>query len=127
MASSHAATHWHHFDDLEHQQQATLFGMWVFLATEDLDLRRHFYWIHGLSNPIRGCLRSREPASQSLDRRHQHAGPLNKQFDDGSRDSCNPAGPQSNQRAAPLADGSARARRFLHSKQSSTISIIAKT
>jgi cytochrome c oxidase subunit 3 len=36
MASSHAANHWHHFDDLEHQQQATLFGMWIFLATEVL-------------------------------------------------------------------------------------------
>jgi cytochrome c oxidase subunit 3 len=36
MASSHAAAHWHHFDDLEHQQQATLFGMWIFLATEVL-------------------------------------------------------------------------------------------
>jgi cytochrome c oxidase subunit 3 len=36
MASSPAATHWHHFDDLEHQQQATLFGMWIFLATEIL-------------------------------------------------------------------------------------------
>jgi cytochrome c oxidase subunit III len=36
MASSHAATHWHHFDNLEHQQQATLFGMWIFLATEIL-------------------------------------------------------------------------------------------
>jgi cytochrome c oxidase subunit 3 len=36
MASSQAATHWHHFDDVEHQQQATLFGMWVFLATEVL-------------------------------------------------------------------------------------------
>jgi cytochrome c oxidase subunit 3 len=32
----HAATHWHHFDNLEHQQQATLFGMWIFLATEIL-------------------------------------------------------------------------------------------
>jgi cytochrome c oxidase subunit 3 len=36
MASSHATTHWHHFEDLEHQQQATLFGMWIFLATEVL-------------------------------------------------------------------------------------------
>jgi cytochrome c oxidase subunit 3 len=36
MASSRTATHWHHFDDLEHQQQATLFGMWIFLATEVL-------------------------------------------------------------------------------------------
>jgi cytochrome c oxidase subunit 3 len=36
MANSHAAIHWHHFDDLEHQQQATLFGMWIFLATEVL-------------------------------------------------------------------------------------------
>lgn len=36
MASSQAATHWHHFENLEHQQQATLFGMWVFLATEIL-------------------------------------------------------------------------------------------
>ena len=36
MASSQAATHWHHFENLEHQQQATLFGMWVFLATEVL-------------------------------------------------------------------------------------------
>jgi len=36
MANSHVATHWHHFDDLKEQQQATLFGMWVFLATEIL-------------------------------------------------------------------------------------------
>jgi cytochrome c oxidase subunit 3 len=39
MATDHAqrapAT-WHHFDDLEHQQQTTLFGMWAFLATEVL-------------------------------------------------------------------------------------------
>jgi cytochrome c oxidase subunit 3 len=35
LATSHA-THWHHFEDLEHQQQATLFGMWIFLATEIL-------------------------------------------------------------------------------------------
>jgi cytochrome c oxidase subunit 3 len=34
--NSHTATHWHHFDDLQHQQQATLFGMWIFLATEVL-------------------------------------------------------------------------------------------
>ncbi|HEX3600670.1 MAG TPA: cytochrome c oxidase subunit 3 family protein [Lacipirellulaceae bacterium] len=36
MATDHAAPHWHHFDDLEHQQQTTLFGMWLFLATEVL-------------------------------------------------------------------------------------------
>jgi cytochrome c oxidase subunit 3 len=36
MATDHAAAHWHHFDDLEHQQQTTLFGMWVFLTTEVL-------------------------------------------------------------------------------------------
>src|SRR5215468_7833530 len=36
MATSQAATRWHHFESLEHQQQATLFGMWVFLATEIL-------------------------------------------------------------------------------------------
>src|SRR6478752_4862956 len=36
MATSHTATHWHHFDDLEHQQRTTLFGMWIFLATEIL-------------------------------------------------------------------------------------------
>ena len=36
MATDHAAAHWHHFDDLEHQQETTLFGMWVFLATEVL-------------------------------------------------------------------------------------------
>src|SRR6187401_1889715 len=36
MPTSHAATHWHHFDSLEHQQQTTLFGMWIFLATEIL-------------------------------------------------------------------------------------------
>jgi cytochrome c oxidase subunit 3 len=36
MTSSQATTHWHHFENLEHQQQATLFGMWVFLATEIL-------------------------------------------------------------------------------------------
>src|SRR6267378_1866153 len=35
LVTSHA-THWHHFEDLEHQQQATLFGMWIFLATEIL-------------------------------------------------------------------------------------------
>jgi cytochrome c oxidase subunit 3 len=33
---NYTAIHWHHFDDLDHQQQATLFGMWVFLATEVL-------------------------------------------------------------------------------------------
>jgi cytochrome c oxidase subunit III len=36
MPSSSASTHWHHFDNLEHQQRTTLFGMWVFLATEVL-------------------------------------------------------------------------------------------
>lgn len=36
MSTIHAAAHWHHFDDLEHQQRTTLFGMWIFLATEIL-------------------------------------------------------------------------------------------
>ena len=36
MAIDHAPATWHHFDDLEHQQQTTLFGMWAFLATEVL-------------------------------------------------------------------------------------------
>src|SRR6476620_4438593 len=36
MATSQSATHWHHFESLEHQQQTALFGMWIFLATEIL-------------------------------------------------------------------------------------------
>jgi cytochrome c oxidase subunit 3 len=36
LDNDQAAIHWHHFHDLEHQQQATLFGMWIFLATEIL-------------------------------------------------------------------------------------------
>src|SRR5262249_19401676 len=31
-----SAVLWHHFDDLEHQQETTALGMWVFLATEVL-------------------------------------------------------------------------------------------
>jgi cytochrome c oxidase subunit III len=37
MASKPAAAAlWHHFDNLEHQQETTALGMWVFLATEVL-------------------------------------------------------------------------------------------
>ena len=37
MASKPAAAAlWHHFDNLEHQQETTTLGMWVFLATEVL-------------------------------------------------------------------------------------------
>ena len=36
MASKPAAALWHHFDNLEHQQETTTLGMWVFLATEVL-------------------------------------------------------------------------------------------
>jgi cytochrome c oxidase subunit 3 len=36
MAGKPAATLWHHFDNLQHQQETTTLGMWVFLATEVL-------------------------------------------------------------------------------------------
>jgi cytochrome c oxidase subunit 3 len=36
MATDHVAAHWHHFDDLAHQQRTTVFGMWAFLVTEVL-------------------------------------------------------------------------------------------
>lgn len=36
MTNSQRAIHWHHFESLEHQQRTTLFGMWIFLATEIL-------------------------------------------------------------------------------------------
>ncbi len=32
--SNSAAVYWHHFDSLEHQEDTTTLGMWVFLATE---------------------------------------------------------------------------------------------
>ncbi|HEY2827470.1 MAG TPA: cytochrome c oxidase subunit 3 family protein [Pirellulales bacterium] len=36
MTNKTASPWWHHFDSLEHQQETTTFGMWVFLATEVL-------------------------------------------------------------------------------------------
>jgi cytochrome c oxidase subunit III len=36
MASKPSTVLWHHFDNLEHQQETTALGMWVFLATEVL-------------------------------------------------------------------------------------------
>ena len=36
MAGKPAAALWHHFDSLQHQQETTTLGMWVFLATEVL-------------------------------------------------------------------------------------------
>ncbi len=32
--ATNASPLWHHFDDLEHQHEANLLGMWLFLATE---------------------------------------------------------------------------------------------
>jgi cytochrome c oxidase subunit 3 len=34
MSSSEAPIVWHHYSSLEHQQETTTWGMWVFLATE---------------------------------------------------------------------------------------------
>ena len=31
VPSEHSSL-WHHFDDLEHQRETTILGMWVFLA-----------------------------------------------------------------------------------------------
>jgi cytochrome c oxidase subunit III len=36
MDAKTPAALWHHFDNLEHQQETTTLGMWVFLATEVL-------------------------------------------------------------------------------------------
>jgi cytochrome c oxidase subunit III len=36
MATRNASVRWHHFDSLQHQQESTTLGMWVFLATEVL-------------------------------------------------------------------------------------------
>jgi cytochrome c oxidase subunit III len=36
MATRNASVRWHHFNSLEHQQESTTLGMWVFLATEVL-------------------------------------------------------------------------------------------
>ena len=36
MTTDRVAAHWHHFDDLQHQQRTTVFGMWAFLVTEVL-------------------------------------------------------------------------------------------
>jgi cytochrome c oxidase subunit 3 len=44
---------WHHFDDLEHQQEANVLGMWVFLSTEVLVFGALFtgYTVYRLSYP----------------------------------------------------------------------------
>jgi len=36
MTAKSEPLHWHHFDTLQHQQETTTLGMWVFLATEVL-------------------------------------------------------------------------------------------
>jgi cytochrome c oxidase subunit III len=36
MINKSASPWWHHFESLEHQQETTTFGMWVFLATDVL-------------------------------------------------------------------------------------------
>ncbi len=62
MADTHAPGLQHHFDSYEQQQEASFFGMWVFLATEVLFFGGLFcvYLIYRTANPVAFAAGSRE-------------------------------------------------------------------
>ena len=62
MADTHAPGLQHHFDSYEQQQEASFFGMWVFLATEVLFFGGLFcaYLVYRTANPDAFAAGSRE-------------------------------------------------------------------